>query len=108
MPSNWALRFIASTHESFPPGYELVIAEAARFSEAMGARCSSSPRVRLAQLAREPRARNDRQCKERHRDEPHPSSHFLVGPASLALAKLICNENNRIRVTLHTSSRKWS
>src|SRR5437667_335084 len=63
---------------------------------------------RLAQLAREPRGRNDRQCKERHRDEPHPSSQILVGPASLASAKLICNENNRIRVTLHTSSRKQS
>jgi len=35
-----------------------------------------------------------------------PSSQILVGPASVASAKLICNENNRIRVTLHTSSRK--
>src|SRR6266581_9450852 len=61
---------------------------------------------RLAQLAREHRGRNHRQCKERHRDEPHPSSQFLVGPASLALADLICNENNGISVTLHTRSRK--
>src|SRR5207247_3633741 len=61
---------------------------------------------RLAQLARGHCARNDRQCKERYRDEPHPSSQSVVGPASLALARLICNENNRIRVTLHTTSRK--
>src|SRR5438034_94637 len=61
---------------------------------------------RLAQLARGHRARNDRQCKERYRDEPHPSSQSVVGPASLALARFICNENNRIHVTLHTRSRK--
>src|SRR2546430_12747039 len=61
---------------------------------------------RLAQLARGHCARNDRQCKERYRDEPHPSSQSIVGPASLALARFICNENNRIRVTLHTTSRK--
>src|ERR1700704_4666518 len=60
---------------------------------------------RLAQLAPGDRSREGCQCKQGNRDEPHPSSQFLVGPASVALEKLICNENNRIRETLHTTSR---
>src|SRR2546430_7976127 len=61
---------------------------------------------RLAQLARRRRGRHERQRKEPNREETHPSSQFVVGSVSLALANLICNENNRIHVTLHTRSRK--